>query len=65
MFDYRVIVLILTTLNGIFCETPLIELPIGKVSGIIEKTIDGKDYYAFRGVPYAKPPINDLRFEVD
>lgn len=37
----------------------------GRVCGIKEKSIhSGKEYYAFYGVPFGKPPINRLRFKV-
>ncbi|XP_029172662.1 uncharacterized protein LOC114941733 [Nylanderia fulva] len=35
----------------------------GVLVGIIEKTIYGSYYNAFRGIPYAKPPVGDLRFQ--
>lgn len=53
-----------TSVCSILCENPLVELPIGKISGSTQKTIDGRQFYAFEGIPYAKPPIGDLRFEV-
>lgn len=34
----------------------------GVVRGCIEKLPDGRPFQRFLGVPYAKPPINELRF---
>ena len=36
----------------------------GKLIGIVEKSIHGDNYIAFRGIPYAKPPVGELRFKV-
>lgn len=37
----------------------------GKVQGIkLETQYCGAEYYAFYGIPYAQPPIGDLRFKV-
>ncbi|KMQ97381.1 esterase e4 [Lasius niger] len=35
----------------------------GKLIGIVEKSIHGDHYIAFRGIPYAKPPVGELRFQ--
>lgn len=45
-------------------ENPIVEVRQGKLRGINEKNINGINYVAFRGVPYAKPPIGNLRFKV-
>lgn len=45
--------------------TKMIEIPNGKVRGYLEKSrLFGKRYFAFRGIPFGKPPIGDLRFKV-
>lgn len=36
----------------------------GKLIGIVEKGVYNDYYIAFRGIPYAKPPIGELRFKV-
>lgn len=42
---------------------PIVKLPLGTVEGYIGKTIKGREYSAFEGVPYAAPPVGDLRFQ--
>ncbi|ERL86602.1 hypothetical protein D910_04009 [Dendroctonus ponderosae] len=41
-----------------------IALPDGEILGATYTTPNGIEYYGFRGIPYAKPPVGDLRFEV-
>ncbi|XP_029158362.1 esterase E4-like [Nylanderia fulva] len=35
----------------------------GTLVGIVEARVYGNSYNAFRGIPYAKPPVGDLRFQ--
>lgn len=47
------------------CYTKVVETNYGAVRGFLKKTLlNGKPYYAFRGIPYAKPPIGERRFKV-
>ncbi|CAB3259691.1 unnamed protein product [Arctia plantaginis] len=44
---------------------PIVETEQGKLRGQLTRNDDnGFTYYAFKGVPYAKPPIGELRFSV-
>ena len=36
---------------------------LGIVSGIQEKLPNGGEFYAYRGIPYAEPPVAELRFK--
>ncbi|CAG9794559.1 unnamed protein product [Diatraea saccharalis] len=42
-----------------FCE---VSVEQGVLRGIILEAFDGRKYYSFEGIPYAKPPIGELRF---
>lgn len=43
---------------------PVIEIKHGKLRGTIRENIDGGNYYSFRGIPFAEPPVGELRFKV-
>lgn len=50
--------------NGLqFCT---IETESGQIRGKSNSTLfQRKLFYSFRGIPFAKPPIDDLRFKVN
>lgn len=46
-----------------FCT---IETKSGKIRGKLNQTLfENTNFYSFRGVPFAKPPINTRRFKVN
>lgn len=45
-------------------DEPEVETGLGKIKGSYRTALRGKRYCAFEGIPYAKPPIDNLRFEV-
>ncbi|KAF2904192.1 hypothetical protein ILUMI_01984 [Ignelater luminosus] len=44
-------------------DDPFVETILGKVRGHYKQSYGGRRFAAFEGIPYAKPPIDDLRFE--
>lgn len=42
----------------------IVSLPIGKIRGSSMRSSSGREFLAFRGIPYAKPPIAERRFQV-
>ena len=36
----------------------------GKIQGIISTSRDGRDFDEWLGIPYAEPPVGDLRYSV-
>uniref|UniRef100_A0A1L8DM61 Carboxylic ester hydrolase n=1 Tax=Nyssomyia neivai TaxID=330878 RepID=A0A1L8DM61_9DIPT len=43
-------------------ETIIVQTTLGPVKGIKKTSALGNDYYSFQSIPYAKPPVGDLRF---
>ncbi|XP_050727493.1 cholinesterase 2-like [Eriocheir sinensis] len=44
-------------------EVPLVETEGGRVSGILEESLKGREFYSFYGIPFAQPPVGKLRFK--
>ncbi|XP_044593018.1 esterase FE4-like [Cotesia glomerata] len=44
-------------------DRPIVQVQQGQLQGIQEKNINGNNFYVFRGIPYAKPPLGALRFK--
>lgn len=45
-------------------KAPIRETEYGEVQGMVTTPIQGRSVANYLGIPYAKPPINNLRFEV-
>lgn len=45
-------------------DPTLVSVHEGKLKGVQEEAINGKQFYSFRNIPYAKPPVGEKRFEV-
>ncbi|XP_050428100.1 juvenile hormone esterase-like [Adelges cooleyi] len=48
--------------TAVSCE-PIINTKNGQLKGKILESRDGRKFYSFTSIPYAKPPIGDLRFK--
>jgi hypothetical protein len=57
------VVVLAMILDLVFCKLEL-EITNGKIKGQILKSRDGRSFYSYTGIPYAKPPIGELRFKV-
>ncbi|KAF9413433.1 hypothetical protein HW555_008325 [Spodoptera exigua] len=42
-----------------------VEVSQGILKGKVCETVFGKKYYSFEGIPYAKPPVGNLRFRAE
>lgn len=45
-------------------EDLIVQTTCGRLRGVVTERVPGKRIHTFLGVPYAMPPVNDLRFEV-
>ena len=43
---------------------PIVSTTTGQIEGTIEKSFFRRDFFSFRGIPFAEPPIGELRFRV-
>lgn len=45
-------------------SNPVVQIKNGTLEGIFMESRKGRKIAAFMGIPYAVPPLGDLRFEV-
>ncbi|KAJ8963468.1 hypothetical protein NQ318_018951 [Aromia moschata] len=44
-------------------ENPVVTVSNGRLRGSTRTNIDGESFFSFFGIPYAKPPVGNLRFK--
>nr|AAF14517.1 alpha E7 esterase [Haematobia irritans irritans] len=44
-------------------ETHIVDTEYGKIKGVKRLTVYDDSFYSFEGIPYAKPPVGELRFK--
>jgi len=49
--------------SGLCLENVTVSTKYGQLEGTLMSTVNGKDIFAFLAVPYAKPPVGELRFQ--
>ncbi|KAB0800463.1 hypothetical protein PPYR_06203 [Photinus pyralis] len=42
---------------------PLVRISLGNIRGYHKYSLEGRRFSAFEGIPYAEPPVGELRFE--
>ncbi|KAK9891698.1 hypothetical protein WA026_015665 [Henosepilachna vigintioctopunctata] len=63
MYNYVAFCLVLINLfHSIFSEGPIVKISDGDIKGRESRTPEGKPFFIFQGIPFAAPPIGDLRF---
>lgn len=45
-------------------ENPIVTIKDGKIQGNQKTNLNEETFYCFLSIPYAKPPVGDLRFKV-
>lgn len=53
------------TISGILCqdENLIAKTNCGKIQGVTDTSRNGRSFIKFLGIPYARPPIGNLRFK--
>lgn len=46
-------------------DGPRVVTPLGGIKGFYKHSFNGRKVMAFEGIPYAQPPVGELRFRVN
>lgn len=65
MHFHSIIVLFVFLIIAIIVQSRVyVDTELGRIKGITKLSRNGSRFEAYIGIPYAKPPINELRFQV-
>lgn len=64
-FNMKLLVIFTLIFGLALGSDDIVTISQGKLKGSTLKSRNGRKFKAFQGIPYAKPPINDLRFKVN
>ena len=53
---------LLSLLPASQCDVTVVSAPAGRFQGEVKSDTEGHSYVAFRGIPFAKPPVGPRRF---
>ncbi|XP_067006682.2 juvenile hormone esterase [Anabrus simplex] len=59
----KCVAVLFAVLAAVRANGPVVRTAQGQLRGSVLKTVDGRDIFSFRGVPFARPPVGDLRFK--
>ncbi|UYV67777.1 BCHE [Cordylochernes scorpioides] len=59
---FAVPLVLLFVLPAAYSSDPVVDLPMGRIRGM-RNTVIGKELEVFLGIPYAKPPLRNLRYK--
>ncbi|KAF5288895.1 hypothetical protein FQA39_LY03774 [Lamprigera yunnana] len=60
---FKFVVIAVCCITATKQQHPQLEIDQGVIKGSYRKTLNGRSYSSFIGIPYAKPPIGELRFK--
>ncbi|XP_063885511.1 juvenile hormone esterase-like isoform X1 [Scylla paramamosain] len=58
-----VVAVVVVVVVATAADVPFVDTRDGRVSGIVEESVKGRDFSSFYGIPYARPPLGRLRFK--
>ncbi|XP_037785050.1 cholinesterase 2-like [Penaeus monodon] len=63
LYEFLAVVVVAMTALTFWDGVPVVTVEEGQVSGITELSTKGKEFYSYYGIPFAKPPVGELRLK--
>ncbi|XP_044018145.1 venom carboxylesterase-6-like [Aphidius gifuensis] len=60
---FKLLIVTIWACSILINASPIVKIKNGTLEGSIMKSKNGRNFYSFRGIPYALPPIGELRFK--
>ncbi|XP_027207995.1 juvenile hormone esterase isoform X2 [Penaeus vannamei] len=63
LYEFVAVVVVAMSVLTFWDSAPVVTVEEGQVSGIAEISTKGKEFYSYYGIPFAKPPVGELRLK--